>query len=683
MSQRKNRWRPTRRHVFWGSLTLFLSLLFGPLALTGILRNQTIRKTLAARLERSFGRPVEVGNFSVSLLGGARIEANFVTVAEDPRFGQEFFLRAERVTAGIRWRSLLAGRLEFGTLSMLRPSLNVVRNAEGLWNVMAWLPPSGARLPAPSAAALAPRLFRINIDTGRINFKQGADKHPFALLDVHGSLSQGPGGGWQVDFETQPFRAGTMAQTPGVIRVRGAIGGPDSRILPADLTATWNEVALADVMRLLRGSDFGIRGELGAIVRIQAAAAPPADPQWSFAGSARVQALHGAALPPRGTDPALNLRVEAEWQPARARILVKDALLEAAHSSLRASGQLDWSPRSTSQTALRLVSPGTSLADLLAIYRAFRPGVAGAIGAEGSLGFEAEWHGWPPALHRLLLSSGGARVAIPGLENPVGFGPSSLRYDARSQRLTLSPVGINFSSGAALSRGPAVSVDALRFDGFARWQSALPAEFRLEGAVRSAGSLQVAGAALGLSSVIAWTGAGWDVEGPAQLQLKWRGTLVPFALTTAGSLEARNPTLRSPLFPATVAAGALRIDFAQPLQVEVKDARAFGGAWSGTLTATSLRMWEVSLATPKLNPGEFARSMNLAEFAAFDPARQSPARLAGRVAISPQVPSPLLQPLRPADLLLSVTLQLPLRPARHITGSLAQARQASPDSGKP
>ena len=66
-------------------------------------------------LVASFGRPVDVARFDFSLLDGARLEAHSVTVAEDPHFGNEYFLRAETLTAGLRWLPLLSGRFEFGS----------------------------------------------------------------------------------------------------------------------------------------------------------------------------------------------------------------------------------------------------------------------------------------------------------------------------------------------------------------------------------------------------------------------------------------------------------------------------------------------------------------------------------------------------------------------------------------
>ncbi|HZV59672.1 MAG TPA: hypothetical protein VFF42_04975, partial [Candidatus Eremiobacteraceae bacterium] len=71
-----------------------------------MLRTSAARRFLIAHLEASFGRPVEVGRFDFSLLDGVRLEANSVTISEDPRFGHEYFLRADTLGAGLRWSAL-------------------------------------------------------------------------------------------------------------------------------------------------------------------------------------------------------------------------------------------------------------------------------------------------------------------------------------------------------------------------------------------------------------------------------------------------------------------------------------------------------------------------------------------------------------------------------------------------
>src|SRR5205823_2895642 len=144
--------------------------------------------------------------------------ANGVTVGEDPAFGYEYFLRAEHLSAGLRWTGLLRGHFEFGTLSFSRPSLILVRNYQGQWNLERWLPPAktastqnSAIYGPPSPAPPVNHLQRILFDEGRINFKIQRDKLPFAFTGVFGSFEQVSPGRWQLQLEAQPWRRGTSA----------------------------------------------------------------------------------------------------------------------------------------------------------------------------------------------------------------------------------------------------------------------------------------------------------------------------------------------------------------------------------------------------------------------------------------------------------------------------------------
>ena len=169
------------------------------------------------------------------------IVAHEVTIEEDPRFGQEYFLRAQSVTASPRWSSLLAGRLELGTLELSQPSLNF-RHSDGRWNVENWLPTPDQNNSPNSIPTRAPReaakLTRIVIDGGRINFSRGIDRRPFALVDVAGSVEQESTGRWQISLEARPIRATVQLQDTGLLRLTGKSSGTTARLQPAMLTLT-------------------------------------------------------------------------------------------------------------------------------------------------------------------------------------------------------------------------------------------------------------------------------------------------------------------------------------------------------------------------------------------------------------------------------------------------------------
>ncbi len=285
-------------------------LLAASLGVSLALRASAARRYLTAHLAASFGRPVDVSWFDFSLIDGGRIEGHSVTVWEDPRFGSEYFLRSDTLAAGLRWSALLTGRFEFGSVYLSRPSLNLVRNADGEWNIERWLPPAsglGARPgfvgPVPPALEVRPtRPARIDIDDGRINFKRGEDKMSFALVGVSGRIEQNGPGRWQIDLEARPMRAGIELQDIGTMRLRGSIAGTTARLQPAELALSWRAASLADALRLTTQNDYGIRGELDVDVNARIAAplteAAAAERAWrdfrgytagSFPGADRIR----------------------------------------------------------------------------------------------------------------------------------------------------------------------------------------------------------------------------------------------------------------------------------------------------------------------------------------------------------------------------------------------------------
>src|ERR1700687_5348051 len=180
----------------WRRLALSIAtlLIAAQVGASFLARARGIHKYLVAHLERAFGRTVEVRHFNIFLLPSPMLDAEQVSIGEDPAFGSEYFLRAEHLTAGLRWTGLLRGHFEFGTLSLSRPSLTLVRNNQGRWNLERWLPPAenGAGATArvygpPSAIAPVNHLLKIDFDDGRVNFKNTDEKLPFALTGVSGN----------------------------------------------------------------------------------------------------------------------------------------------------------------------------------------------------------------------------------------------------------------------------------------------------------------------------------------------------------------------------------------------------------------------------------------------------------------------------------------------------------------
>ena len=597
------------------------------------LRAGRVHEYLSARLAAAFGRPVEVGQFGFSVFKGLRLQAHHVTVGEDPRFGHEYFLRAERLTAGLRWRSLARGRFEFGTLSFTRPSLNLVRASDGHWNVESWLPPptpAGIPAPVPEPPGQGPagtnppaRLYRIEVDAGRINFKRGVDKHPFALIEVTGTLEQEMPGRWRLDLKARPMRVAVALQEAGTLHLRGRIAGTTARLQPVDLALTWQEASLADALRLSGGQDYGMRGRLDVVLAAQSEAGGA---RWTFTATARLAGVHRWDLPRRPSDPGVNLILSAQWRPGEALVEFRQCRLEAARSNVSIAGNIQWAKGLDPQ--FRFVSAWLSLGDLLAWYRAFRPGVAADLNLEGNASLDFTLSGWPPRLEQGELASEGASLGTTGLREPIRLGRVAARM--RRGRLELEPTTIAFSPGPGAGTqgqtqpsrpGPARKgalssvagqADSLRIEGILESSRAVaqvtawgwPFELKLDGQVSRAQDWLDAAQALGHT-----INRGWSVEGPAELRLRWQGNLRPFQAQTIGVIELRGLLLRTSYLNQPVSFVNARIDLDKSeRRVTLAAATAFGGRWHGTLRWNDpARPWQFDLTVDRLNAADLDR----------------------------------------------------------------------------
>ena len=634
------------RRGFWLVVTLIVVLA----GLSGLMRTGAARRFLAARLETAFGRPVEVGTFDLSLLGVPRIEASHITVGEDPQFGNEYFLRAERLSISIRWRALILGRLEFGTLSFTRPSLNLVRLSDGRWNLESWLPPAPA-LPSvprpPGLPAPQPRFRRIEVDGGRINLKRGVEKHPFALVEVTASIEQQSAGNWRMDLEAQPARAGVTLQEPGTLRLRGSMGGAAARLQPADLLFTWQDASLADVLRLARSTGYGVRGRLAMQLRVRSLESPEdrlrvGASRWALQGSARIEKVHRWDLPERPANPVLSVTVLAALRPGDGVLDLFESAIEAPHSKVQLRGRVSWTRGIYPD--VRLTTAAIGMPDLLDWYRAFQPGIADDLSLQGIARLDLNVSGWPLRIRQGMLASNGATMRTVSLPAPVGIGRLSARVN--EGMLELAPLVIELPSPAASqvlpnspSKGAAKKTQVPKkttpSPGLLRWRSSQGNALRIEGSLQlpranlsRAGNhsgawrfkLQLSGQTARSQDVLALAaalgrpiGTGWAADGRAEVRLGWQGTVRPWNAIANGTLDLQGVELRTTILDQSVSLRAARIELKPGVKSMIlKDGRAFGAEWKGTIfrkpaAADGSAEWKFDLSASRLDAAELNR----------------------------------------------------------------------------
>ncbi len=586
------------------------------------LQHTSLRNILTAHLQAAFGRPVDVGSYYFSLLDGLALEASSVTVREDPRFGQEYFLRADSVAIHLRWTSLLLGRVEFGTLSLSRPSLNLVRNSAGEWNLTEWLPQPGARPVSqapfgPAFPSSAIRFRRVVVDGGRINFKNGDEKLPFAFVGVRGTAETDRPGRWTLSLDATPWRAAILMQQVGTIHLSGDLGGTSSRLRPASLDVNWSDASLSDVLRLASSDDDGIRGSLNLALNARTSEQTG---MWDIRAHAALQQIHRSDLALRTDTPSLSLSARTKWDPVASALEFTDVALEAPHSNAHASGRLHWnlvdaSPAEKSadkSSPLDLVlTSDVNAADVLPWLRAFHTGIADNLALAGSVRIDAVAAGWPPRVTDVTVRSAGADLTAPNLRPLVHLGELSLRYDKGV--VSFPPVTLNF--GAA--------DNALHFD-----SSVNPDRQELNALHLLANVFDVHDV-LSAASALGWNLAhGWDISGPARAELRWQSSPFPWRNTPVGTIVwgagPGDDVLRVPFLNQPIGAiNAVSEWKPGSRHLALASAQAFGARWSGSFDRRDsgqdderenrngpMGAWKFTLAADRLASADLDRWLN-------------------------------------------------------------------------
>ena len=598
-------------------------------------RTSGVRNYFSERLEDAFGRPVQVKHFNIELLPSPRIYASGVTVGEDPAFGYEYFLRAEQLTAGLRWSGLLHGRFEFGTLSLSQPSLTLVRNSEGRWNLEDWLPPAKrtgvvtSPVYGPSRApTIANRLEKIEIDDGRINFKKIDIKQPFALTSVSGTVEQISPGRWKVELYAQPWRSGVALQSAGTVQVRGDIAGTSARLQPASLAVRWNKVSLADLFRLLHGKDYGVRGtfELEATAK---SGAPPEDTEatnsrslndsfvggdWSYSLKASAAQIHRWDLTERSDNPALTANVQGRCNVALKRLAANTLTLETPLSNLHGTGEFVSSANPFMQ--IKFKSAGLQGADILSWYRAFHPDVADSISVDQFFTGTLQLQAWPFQLQEINLSSLGGTVNLRGGEDILKIG--TLHAALNRNKLVMDPLHVALVSNSSAAPPTEVGrLTKLRAPGdpsgeasftlihdFASHSSALGVQGHVDNAEKF----------LKIAADFGHTlNHGWDLTGPVRIDMhgQWSSTSTG---VWNGAAEVTDAQLAAAGLNQPVQLQKARLEWKNGNRVaQIGQVEGFGATWSGNITEIKSPdpeqqgVWNVQLHADHLDATELDR----------------------------------------------------------------------------
>jgi hypothetical protein len=610
----------SRSRKYGGILLLVLALLIGvQAAVSFIARTQRMRGFLIAHLESAFGRPVQAENFSIHILPVPQLEMYRVTIGEDPAFGREYFLRAERMTAQFRWLGLLRGRFQFGTMSLTRPSLILVRNAEGRWNLEGWLPPARTNVTGTTAAGASGlqriaesthHLQKIEFEEGRINFKVGDDKRPFAFTNVSGSVEQVSAGRWRMNLVAEPWRSGLALQSTGTLRVVGDVAGTSARLQPAQFEVHWEKVSMADFFRLATGNDSGVRGEFAlagkASVDMEKPFSDTAKSVWRFELQARATQLHRWDLTERNDNPRVNMDVKGVWNLAIDEARAEELRVELPRSNLSGTAVLQTS--APGAWRVRFKGMAIQAEDLVAWYRAFRPGMAEEVTVSDSISGSASLSGWPLRWDDGAIEGKSGILEVPGLRTSrIDPFHGSVRNGKTSVDGVRVRLGADITASAR-ARGTALPEDTLEFN-VAHDPQQRQGTVRLNLRLADATRFFKLAAAFGRQ-----LNAGWEYNGGANgyLAWNWGGSLAQ--AHRSGSIELVKSQLEIAGLNHPLKIDESRLDWKDGRRsATIGRAEAFGATWSGTISevgevaAGADNIWRFQLHADRLDAADLDR----------------------------------------------------------------------------
>lgn len=273
-----SRWR--RRVVSAGVL---IALVAAAVVLPPLINIGRYQRRVAALMSQSLGRPVRMSSVELRLLPRPGFVLHDLSVSEDPEFGSEPVLSAQTVVASIRILSLWRGRLAIDRVSVDNASLNLVRSAQGRWNLNSLMMNAQPALTGHGASTKSGKPASgsfthfpyLEATDSRVNLKDGVEKSPYSLIGTDLSLWQDEPGHWRVRLRGQPVRTDmemSLADT-GTLRMEASLrSAPMLRLMPLSMQMEWRDAQLGQLSRLLLGSDAGWRGDVTADIDIEGTA---------------------------------------------------------------------------------------------------------------------------------------------------------------------------------------------------------------------------------------------------------------------------------------------------------------------------------------------------------------------------------------------------------------------------
>jgi AsmA protein len=104
------------------------------IALPFLVNVNNFRPEIESNLSSALGRPVKIGDLSLALFSGS-VEANQLSIADDPKFSTSPFIQAKSLRVGVELMPLIFSKqLNVTDLTIENPQITLLRDRDGVWN---------------------------------------------------------------------------------------------------------------------------------------------------------------------------------------------------------------------------------------------------------------------------------------------------------------------------------------------------------------------------------------------------------------------------------------------------------------------------------------------------------------------------------------------------------------------
>jgi AsmA protein len=196
----------------------------------------SFRPTIEQKASQALGRQVQLGNMSLSILGGS-LGVDNLSISDDPKFSSNPFITAKEVKVGVELMPLIFSKqVNVTEITVVHPQVVLLKDPSGKWNFSS-IGQSANSTPASSqssSSGQAVSVAKLSVEDGQITLGNtnsqkrsvytsvtitASDVAPANNFPVNFSMTLPGGGTMKIDGKVGPEDTKDAAQTPQDVKL--------------------------------------------------------------------------------------------------------------------------------------------------------------------------------------------------------------------------------------------------------------------------------------------------------------------------------------------------------------------------------------------------------------------------------------------------------------------------------